>query len=188
MRLLDLGLSVHRQLRDLPYPAYLLAMSVIGQELQEVYADLLPGEGDLLARQTVDAVKAAYLSGEAAGDGAWQLHQRWEKLIEDPAVDGPLGMFSAMYVFDMLACELAGKIRPGAAISQVTNAAKLPGPQAREPLKPQLVRMNPAAQADESSPAVRLMRKFGEAATLAARQHKTGQRCDPGQFHSVVFG
>ena len=133
MRLLDLGLSVQRQLRDLPYPAYLLAMSVIGQELQQVYADVLPGESDLLAGQTVEAVKTAYLSGDAAGDGAWQVHQRWERLIEDPATDGPLGMFSAMYVFDTLACELAGKTRPRAAVGQVTNAAKLPDPPAREP-------------------------------------------------------
>jgi len=82
--LLDLGLSVQRQLRDLPYPAYLLAMSVIGQELQDIYADLLSDDGDMLARQTVDAIKAAYLSGQAAVDGVWQLHRRWEELIEDP--------------------------------------------------------------------------------------------------------
>jgi hypothetical protein len=186
--LLDLGLSVQRQLRDLPYPAYLLAMGVIGQELREIYAGLLPGEADMAAGQTVGAVRAAYLSGDAAVDGAWQLHRRWEKLIEDPATDGPLAMFSAMYVFDMLACELAGKMKPRAALGQVTNAAKLPAPQAREPVGPRLVRIDPAERADEGSPAVRLMRKFEEVARLAARQHSTGQRCDPGQLHSVVFG
>ena len=188
MRLLDLGLSVQRQLHDLPYPAYLLAMSVIGQELQDIYADLLSDDGDMLARQTVDAIKAAYLSGQAAVDGAWQLHRRWEKLIEDPATDGPLGMFSAMYVFDMLACELAGKMKPRGALGQVTNAAKLPALEARGPVGPRLVRIDPAEQAYEGGPAVRLMRKFGEVARLAARQHNTGQRCDPGQLHSVVFG
>jgi hypothetical protein len=188
VRLLNLGLSVQRQLRDLPYPAYLLAMSVIAQELQQIYADLLPGEGGMLAGQTVGAIKAAYLSGDAAGDGARRLHRRWEKLIEDPATDGPLGMFSAMYVFDMLACELAGKVKPRAALGQVTNAAKLPDHRAREPVGLRLVRIDPAEQADESSPAVRLMRKFEEVARLAARQHNTGQRCDPGQLHSVVFG
>src|SRR5215468_4119319 len=99
MRLLDLQLSVERQLRGLPYPAYLLAMSVIGRQLQESYADLLAENGDLLARQTVDAVTAAYLSGEVAKDEAWQLHRRWEELIEDPATDGPLGVFSAVYVW-----------------------------------------------------------------------------------------
>jgi hypothetical protein len=188
VRLLDLGLSVQRQLRDLPYPAYFLAMGVIGQELQDIYADLLPGDGDMLARQTVDTVKVAYLSGQATVDGAWQLHRRWEKLIEDPAADGPLGMFSAMYVFDLLACELAGKMKPRAAVGQVTNAAKLPAPAACEPVGLRLVRIDPAEQADEGSPAVRLMRKFEEVTRLAARQHNTGQRCDPGQLHSVVFG
>jgi len=52
-------------------------MSVIGQELRKIHADLLPGEGDRLAGQTVDAVTAAYLSGEATAAGAWRLHRRW---------------------------------------------------------------------------------------------------------------
>ena len=188
MRLLDLQLSVERQLRGLPYPAYLLAMSVIGRQLQESYADLLAGNGDLLARQTVGVVTAAYLSGEPAKDEAWQLHRRWEELIGDPATDGPLGMFSAMYVFDMLACEVAGKVKQRAAVGQVTNAAKLPDPEACEPAGPRLVRIDPGKQADESSPAVRLIRKFEEVARLAARQHNTGLLCDPGQIHSIVFG
>ncbi len=188
MRLLDLGLSVGQQLRDLPYPAYLLSMSVIGRRLGEVYADFLPGEGRLLAAQTADAVKAAYMSGEAAADDAWQLHRRWEELFEHPGPDGPLGMYSAMYTLDMLACELAGKMGPRAAISQVTNAAKLPDPMAPDLAEPQLVRIDPARQADESSPTVQLMRKYEEVARLAARQHRTGLTCDPDQIHSIVFG
>ena len=187
MRLLDLGLSVQRQLRDLPYPAYLLSMSVIARRLGEVYADVLPGEGRQLAAQTADAAKAAYLSGEAAAD-AWQLHRRWEQLIEDPVILGPLGMYSAMYTLDMLACELAGRIKPRAAIGQVTNAAKLPDPMAPRPAEPQLVRIDPALQADERSPAVQLMRKYEEVARLAARQHRTGLTCDPDQIYSIVFG
>src|SRR5262249_61406993 len=104
------------------------------------------------------------------------------------ATDGPLGMFSAMYVFDMRACELAGKMKPRGALGQVTNAAKLPALEARGPVGSRLVRIDPAEQADEGGPAARLMRKFGEVARLAARQHNTGQRCDPGQLHSVGFG
>lgn len=187
MRLLDLGLSVGQQLRDLPYPAYLLSMSVIGKQLAEIYADQLPGEGRLLAAQTADAARAAYL-GESVADDAWKLHKRWEKLIEDPATDGPLGMFSAMYTFDMLACELAGKMPMRVALDQVTNAAKLPDPSALDLAEPQLIRIDPAQQADESSPAVQLMRKYEEIARLAARQHNTGLVCDPDQIYSIVFG
>ena len=55
MRWLDLGLSVQHQLRDLPYPAYLLSMSVIARRLGQIYADVLPEEGRLLAAQTADA-------------------------------------------------------------------------------------------------------------------------------------
>jgi hypothetical protein len=188
MRLLDLGLSVEQQLHDLPYPAYLVSMSVIGRRLGEVYADVLPEEGRLLAAQTADAAKTAYLSGEAPADAAWQLHCRWKELIEDPGTRGPLGMFSAMYTLDMLAYELAGKIKPRAAIGQVTNAAELPDPLTPAPAGPQLVRIDPGQQADESSPAVQLMRKYEEVARLAARQHGTGRTCDPNQIYSIVFG
>jgi hypothetical protein len=188
MRLLDLGLSVEQQLNDLPYPAYLLSMSVIARRLGEVYADVLPQEGRQLAAQTADAAKAAYLSGQAAADEALQLDRRWMELIEQPGIDGPLGMFSAMHTLDSLACELAGNQRPRAATSHVTNAAELPDPAAPEPLGPRLVRVDPAQQADESSPAVQLMRKYEEVARLAARQHRTGLTCDPDQIYSIVFG
>jgi hypothetical protein len=60
MRLLDLELSVERQLRDLPDAAYLLAMSVIGKHLAGICDGFFPGEVRLLAAQTVDAAKAAY--------------------------------------------------------------------------------------------------------------------------------
>jgi hypothetical protein len=188
MRLLDLELSVRQQLRDLPYPAYLLSMSVIGRRLEEVYAEFFPGEGRLLAAQTVAAVKAAYLSGEDTADDLWQLHQRWDPLFEHPGPDGPLGMYAAMEVLDLLALELAGKVQPRTATDQVTNAAKLPDPMASGPAGPQLVRIDPAQQADESSPAVQFMRKCEEVARLAARQHKTGLTCDPDQIYSLVFG
>jgi hypothetical protein len=55
MRLLDLELSVQQRLNDLPYPAYLLSMSVIARRLGEIYADALPEDGRLLAAQTAAA-------------------------------------------------------------------------------------------------------------------------------------
>ena len=56
------------------------------------------------------------------------------------------------------------------------------------PVEPQLVRIDPAQHADDSSPAVQLMRKYEEVARLAARQHNTGLPCDPDQIYSIVFG
>jgi hypothetical protein len=98
-------------------------------------------------------------------------------------------MFSAMGTFDLLALELAGKVRPRTAADDVTNAAKLPDPMAPDPAGPHLVRIVPArGEADESSPAVQLLRKFEEVARLAARQHLTGLTCDPDQIYSIVFG
>lgn len=149
MRLLDLGLSVQGQLRDLPYPAYLLSMSVIGRRLGEVYADVLPGDGRRLAARTTDAARVAYLTGEAPADEAWRLHLGWEELIEAPGTNGPLGMFSALYTFDMLSLELAGKMGRCAPLSQVTNAAKFPHPNEADPAGPRLVRVDPGAPADE---------------------------------------
>ena len=192
MRLLDLGLSVQGKLRELPYRAYLLAMTVIVRQLAEIYADVLPEEGRLLAAQTADAAKTAYLAGAPATDDAWRIHQRWTELIGDPddpgnPIDGPLGMFCAMYTFAELAGELAGKMMRYAALGQVTNAAKLPDPRVPAPAGPRLARLG-AEEADENSPAVQLMREYEEVAALAARQHHTGLLCDPGQIYSVVFG
>lgn len=193
MRLLELGLSVEGKLRELPYRAYLLAISVIARQLAELYADVLPEEGRLLAAQTTDAAKTAYLAGTPAADDALRLHQRWTQLIGDPddpsnPIDGPLGMFCAMYTFDELAGELAGKVVRYAAVDQVTNAAEeLPDPRVPAPAGPQLVRVG-AEEADEKSRAVQLMHKYEEVAALAARQHRTGLLCDPDQFYSVVFG
>jgi hypothetical protein len=192
IRLLDLGLSVGRQLHDLPYPAYLLSMTVIGKHLAEIYADQFPEEGCLLAEKTIDAVKAAYLSGEAAADDAWQLHLGWQQWlydVDDPnnEADGPAEMFSAMITFDSLALELAGKTPPRTALDQVTNAAKLPDPRFSAPAEPRLVLLG-AETAEKDSPSVQLMRKFEEVARLAARQHNTGLLCDPDQFYSIVFG
>jgi hypothetical protein len=189
----DLGLSVERQLHDLPYPAYLLSMAVIGKQLAEIYADQFPEEGRLLAAKTIDAVKAAYLSGEAAADDAWQLHLGWQQWlydVDDPdnEADGSAEMFSAMSRFDDLALELAGKILPRTASDGVTNAAKLPDPRFPAPAGLRLVRLDGAETAEEDSPAVLLMRKFEEVARLAARQHNTGLLCDPDQFYSIVFG
>ena len=192
IRLLDLGLSVGRQLHDLPYPAYLLSMAVIGKQLAEIYADQFPEEGRLLAEKTIGAVKAAYLSGEAAADDAWQLHLGWQQWlydVDDPnnEAHGSAKMFSAMITFDLLALELAGKTTPRTALDYVTNAAKLPDPRFPAPAGPRLVRVS-AETAEEDSPAVQLMRKFEEVAKLAARQHNTGQLCDPDQFYPIVFG
>jgi hypothetical protein len=192
IRLLDLGLSVERQLHDLPYAAYLLSMAVIGKQLAEIYADQFPEKARLLAEKTVDAVKATYLSGTADAAEAWQLALGWEQWlydVDDPnnEAHGPAEMFSAMITFDLLARELAGKVRPRTALGHVTNAAHLPDPRAPALAEPQLVRVG-AEEAEEDSPAVQLMRKYEEVARFAARQHNTGLLCDPDQFYSIVFG
>src|SRR5215470_372361 len=108
IRLLDLGLSVERQLHNLPYPAYLLSIAVIGKKLAEIYADQFPEKAHQLTKKTVDAVKAAYLSGTADADRAWQLALGWEQWlydVDDPNNEavGPAEMFSAMITFDLLA-------------------------------------------------------------------------------------
>lgn len=194
MRSMNLRTSVWTQLHALPHAAYLLAMTLIGKQLAEIYTEQFPEKGRVLAGKTVDAVKAAYLSGEAVADDAWQLHLGWQQWlydIDDPnnEADGPAEMFSAMITFDLLALELAGKVRPRTALNHVTNAAELPDPQVPAPAGPRLVRIVAANdEADENSPAVQLMRKFEEVARLAFRQHNTGLTCDPDQLYLVVFG
>lgn len=188
MRLLDLELSIVRQLHDLPDPAYLLAMSVIGKHLLEIGGRFFPGEGRLLAAETVDAVKAAYRGEKPAGDGLWQLHQRWDPLYEHPGPDSPPGTYGAMETMDALGLELAGKAQPRCAAEVVTTAAELADPAPPGSDGPYLVRIDTARQADESSPVVQLLRKFEEVARLAASQHRTGLICDPDRIYALVFG
>lgn len=167
---------------------------MIGKQLAEIYADQFPGEGHLLAGKTIEAVKAAYLSGEAAAGDTWQLALGWEKLIKDNIdnyeVPGSAEMYSAMITFHSLAAELAGETPPRTAVEQVFNAAELPDPRVPAPAgPPQLIQIVPSTEeADESSPAVQLMRKYEEVARLAARQHNTGRLVDPDQLYSIVFG
>lgn len=135
MRLLDLGLSVERKLRDLPYPAYLLSMAAIRKQLAEIYTDQFPEKARLLARKTLDSVRAAYLSGTTDADAAWQLALGWKQWlydVDDPdnEAHGPAAMFSAMMTFDSLARELAGKMRPRTALDQITRCR----PFARPPV------------------------------------------------------
>lgn len=189
MKLLDLENAIAGQLGRLPYPAYLCSMCIIGMELQVLYADLLPENGRLLAGQTIDVARAALMSADTVTADADQISRRWQELLDDPATDGPTGMFSTIITFHILARELAGELRPHAALHYLTGAAtELPDPRIPEPAGPELVRVDASEQADESSPGVRLLRKFGEVATIAARQHGTGRPCDPDQLYPVVFG
>lgn len=190
MRLLDLELAMGDRLERLPYPVYLCAMCVIAMELQAAYAGVLPGEGVALAEQTVSVVQAAYRGdGDVAAEAA-RIAPRWLDLMDDPETDGPVGLFSAFETFHLLTLEVAGETRQKTAIAQVTNAAT-GVPDARlppEPPGPRLVKLDYGEQADEGSPGVRMLRKFEEVASLAARQHATGLTCDPAQLHAVIFG
>lgn len=192
IRLMDLRGTVEQQFRGLPYPAYLLSMAVIGRKLAEIYADQFPEKARLLAEKTLDAVKAAYLSGTADADEAWQLALGWEQWlydVDDPdnEAQGSAEMFGAMSTLDVLARELAGKTRRRTAIEDATGAAELPDPRFPPPPGPRLVRVG-REEAEDDSPAVQLMRKYEEIARLAARQHNTGLLCDPDQLWSIVFG
>jgi hypothetical protein len=194
IRVLDLRGQVEQQLEDLPYPAYLLSMAVIGRQLAEIYGEQFPDKARLLAGKTLDAVKAAYLSGRADPDGAWQLAQGWEQWlydVDDPdnEAQGSAQMFAAMITLDVLARELATageKWRRGAH-EHATGAAELPDPRFPLPPGPRVVRVG-REEAEEDSPAVQLLRKYEEVARLAARQHNTGLLCDPDQLWSIVFG
>lgn len=79
----------------------------------------------LLSSKTIDAVRSAV--SDEGGDGGSELFGQWERLIADPAEDGPPGWFAA-YMFRDLAGELARERVPRTALTWLTNtAAQLPG-------------------------------------------------------------
>ena len=100
-RLMDVELLVVKRLGELPYAAYLCAMCVIATEIREAYFAFLSENGRALSSKTIDAVSAAV--NDEGGDGGFELVGEWEKLIADPAEDGPSGWFAAGDTFRDLA-------------------------------------------------------------------------------------
>jgi hypothetical protein len=71
-------------------------------------------------------------------------------------------MFSAMITFDLLARELAGKVRPRRALAHATNAAELPDPRFPPPAVPQLVWVGREEAEDSPRTRLRYRRRFSD--------------------------
>ena len=120
-RLMDVELLVVKRLGELPYAAYLCAMCVIATEIREVYFAFLSENGRALSSKTIDAVSAAV--SDEGGGGGFELVGEWERLIADPAEDGPSGWFAAAYTFRDLAWDLTGERASRTALTWLTNTA-----------------------------------------------------------------
>jgi hypothetical protein len=189
MKLLDLEVLVGARLSELSYPAYLCAMCVIGMQLHEVYAELLSKQSAALVEQSIEVVKSAYLGADDVASEAARIAQLWWEVLDDPKAIDPVGLTSAFVTFQLLLRELAGETRPRESLEYVTSAAAdLPDPRFPEPSGPHLVLTLHSPPVDEGSPGVKLLRKFEEVASLAARQDGTGVTCDPVQLHALIFG
>lgn len=191
VRLLDVQLSVTRQLRELPYPAYLCSMYLIGGEIRRAYLGLLSSRAQELSQQTLDAVRLAARSASSSNSdsalGSGLFHQ-WEQLRKDPAEDGPAGWFAAVITFCDLSGEISGELEPRAGLMYLTDtAADLPDERAA-PEKARLVEISPDEQADEASPKVQMLRWFGRVAQLAAARVGQGLACDPDEILSAMAG
>ena len=186
-RLMDVELLVVKRLGEVPYAAYLCAMCVIATEIREAYFAFLSENGRALSSRTIDAVSAAV--SDDGGDGGVELADEWEKLIADPAEDGPSGWFAAVYTFRDLAWDLTGERAPRSALTWLTNTAvNLPKDGPAERSGPRLVKINFNEEADEDSPKLRMLRRFewivGFAAELARQERPYG----PDTIRSAGFG
>jgi hypothetical protein len=189
VRLLDLEKFVVKRLGELPYAAYLCSMCVIAAEIRAAYFGLLSANGRVLSSQTIDVAGRAARSGASRGnDRHRELFGAWQRLIADPAEDGPAGWFAAVYTFRDLAGEIAGERAPWAALEWVTGtAADLPEAEPTDS-GPRLVGITLREEVSEDSPTVQMLRNFEQVAGFAAELAQQERPCDPDAIRSAVIG
>jgi hypothetical protein len=188
VRLIDLEKSVARELGGLSYAEYLGAMWVIASATESLYLRYLTPQARQIMDQTLAAVRIAVGgdSARAAQLGA-ALQAGWSPVLADPDLDGPGGLFPTLFMFELLAKELAGSAPRQESAKLVTaTVADYAGDGA--PVRPGLVRVSRDQAPEESSPAVRLLRKFSQVAVLSAAPTPHGGRLSPEQIQRTVFG
>jgi hypothetical protein len=104
--------SIYRGLRSLPRQPYLVAMWILGGELQALYAPWTDDEVTSLMASAMDLVREAAISGES-NEVAWkglELAHAWQPVIEaKDAVPGvPGALLNAWATFEGLAQEIGG--------------------------------------------------------------------------------
>src|SRR5215468_10313687 len=186
VKLLDLAVSIHDRLRQLPYLTYLCAVYVMANEVRSAYLGLLSEEAKLLSAETLDVVRLGLQNGGGRVASDNDLSRRWQELNEDPAEDGPPGWFAAMFVFAALAGEVTAKEPRWSAADWVADAAKKL-PESDGPEMVGLVQIDPDEEAEEGSPRVQMLRKFGQVIELVDERARLGLVCEPDEIRSAVF-
>ena len=191
LRLLDLEGVIERRLGALSYQDYLCAVCVIAEVIAETYSEFYPPGVRGLAQRTVDAAKVTLRDGEDAGVAAAAgLPDEWTAVLKDKdAVDGPPGAGTALVMFAALSDEISMTDRRQAALTFVSaSVATYPGkPYTRPEAQFVFPLEERTAEADESSPGVQLLLKFGEVAALAEAQSRAGMASDPEAIRGAVF-
>ncbi len=191
LRLLDLEGVIERRLSALPYQDYLCAMCVITKAIAEIYSEFYSPDVRGLAQRTVHAATVTLRDGEEAGiAAATGLPDEWTAVLKDEnAVDGPPGAGTALVMFAALSDEISLAARRQGVLTFVTaSVARYPGkPYTRPEAEFTFPLEERKAEADESSPGVQLLLKFGEVAALAEEQSSAGMASDPEAIRRVVF-
>lgn len=99
MKLLDLEMSIVRQLREVIYATYLCCMCAILNELRERYKDSFSERGLSLSARTIEEAHQALSLMEHAGKRNSGLADEWRRPIDDPSEYGPTGWLAATYTF-----------------------------------------------------------------------------------------
>lgn len=166
-------------------------MCVIAEVIAETYSEFYPPGVRGLAQRTVDAAKVTLRDGEEAGVAAAAgLPDEWTAVLKDEnAVDGPPGTGTALVMFAALSDEISTAGRRQGALTFVTaSVATYPGkPYTRPEAEFTFPLEERTAEADESSPGVQLLLKFGEVTALVEEQSSAGMASDPEAIQGVVF-
>jgi hypothetical protein len=181
--------SIYAGLRSLPRQPYLVAMWILGGELQALYARWADDEVTSLMASTMDLVREAAISGES-NEVAWkglELANAWRPVIEakdsEPGVPGAL--LNAWATFEGLAQEIGGLSGRYDGANWATLAATDrwrdwdgPGPII-------MSRVN-AEEVDASSPMGQTLAWFRRIVRGVAWY--AGPECDPARIRAAILG
>jgi hypothetical protein len=191
LKLLNLEGVIEKRLGALSYQDYLCAICVIAEAIADIYSEFYPTGVRGLAQRTVDAVKVTLRDGEEAGvAAAVGLTDEWTAVLKNEnAADGPPGTEAALIMFAALSDEISMTGRRQGALTFVTaSVARYPGKPYTQPEAEFVFLLEERkAEADESSPGVQLLLKFGEVAALVEQQSSAGMTSDPEAIRGAVF-
>jgi len=189
MKMLELESSVKRALASLDFDKYLVAMTVIVDEIAERYRSFSPEPAQALTARTLDLMRAAIANAEGTDTAeATELGREWMDIINEadepysPLIhDGLVNLWAGMG-------SLTGIFVGAASLRETADLivrAVTTGPGSMYDQDDEIVRLN-EMQADENNHTVQMLHKMQAVADLLRTEGDHSP--SPQEVKAIVFG